>query len=417
MEKNRIVRIDTSPAGAPSNFRDATIMSGIDVAGTNYAVYTIGRNNDEDNLFVAKLIKDNDGTDKMVDIETDDEKQKLGAIVRGLVEFSVKNDADKATGEVELPSGEKIKLVDVVVNKDQKLDINKTYIATMKKAVTKVGNDFFQIENAKPVVESVLDEPIVASESVLPEVPAAPAAETVPTPESVLPEAPVVPEAPIVEAAPAVPETPVVPEAPVVEPIPVVEPAPAAEAAPVAEPILPETPTVEAAPVVPETPVVPEAPVAEPTPAVEPILPEAPAVEAAPVVPETPVVPEAPVVEPTPVAEAAPAASVAAESNAVVFDASTESNLNAALHEASDSATIPVQDVEPIREFGVDTPVAGTAPVQTPLPEQTVVQPDGAGNKAGFANNKFFMVIAIAFFLASCVFLGYEVFRYFKIVG
>ena len=318
MEKNRIVRIDTSPAGAPSNFRDATIMSGIDVAGTNYAVYTIGRNNDEDNLFVAKLIKDNDGTDKMVDIETDDEKQKLGAIVRGLVEFSVKNDADKATGEVELPSGEKIKLVDVVVNKDQKLDINKTYIATMKKAVTKVGNDFFQIENAKPVVESVLDEPVVAS-------------------EPVLPEAPVVPEAPTVEAAPAVPETPVVPEAPVVEP--------------------------------------------------------------------------------TPVAEAAPAAPVAAESNAVVFDASTESNLNAALHEASDSATIPVQDVEPIREFGVDAPVAGTAPVQTPLPEQTVVQPDGAGNKAGFANNKFFMVIAIAFFLASCVFLGYEVFRYFKIVG
>lgn len=398
MEKNRIVRIDTSPAGAPSNFRDATIMSGIDVAGTNYAVYTIGRNNDEDNLFVAKLIKDNDGTDKMVDIETDDEKQKLGAIVRGLVEFSVKNDADKATGEVELPSGEKIKLVDVVVNKDQKLDINKTYIATMKKAVTKVGNDFFQIENAKPVVESVLDEPVVAS-------------------EPVLPEAPVVPEAPTVEAAPAVPETPVVPEVPVVEPIPVVEPAPAAEAAPVAEPILPETPTVEAAPIVPETPVVPEVPVAEPTPAVEPILPEAPAVEAAPVVPETPVVPEAPVVEPTPVAEAAPAAPVAAESNAVVFDASTESNLNAALHEASDSATIPVQDVEPIREFGVDAPVAGTAPVQTPLPEQTVVQPDGAGNKAGFANNKFFMVIAIAFFLASCVFLGYEVFRYFKIVG
>ena len=38
-----------------------------------------------------------------------------------------------------------------------------------------------------------------------------------------------------------------------------------------------------------------------------------------------------------------------------------------------------------------------------------------AGNKSGFANNKFFMVIAIMFFVASCVFLGYEVFNYFQV--
>ena len=35
--------------------------------------------------------------------------------------------------------------------------------------------------------------------------------------------------------------------------------------------------------------------------------------------------------------------------------------------------------------------------------------------KAGFANSKFFMLVAIAFFLASCIFLGYEVFNYFQL--
>ena len=35
---------------------------------------------------------------------------------------------------------------------------------------------------------------------------------------------------------------------------------------------------------------------------------------------------------------------------------------------------------------------------------------------AGFANNKFFMVIAILIFVGACVFLGYEAFTYFQAV-
>ena len=86
--------------------------------------------------------------------------------------------------------------------------------------------------------------------------------------------------------------------------------------------------------------------------------------------------------------------------------------MNAALHE------VAVPDIEPIREFGVDAPVAGTvpAPAAETAPVQSVEGPV-LTKKAGFANSKFFMVVAITFFLASCVFLGYEVFRYFKIVG
>ena len=51
----------------------------------------------------------------------------------------------------------------------------------------------------------------------------------------------------------------------------------------------------------------------------------------------------------------------------------------------------------------------------TPVaPAQPNVVP-GVTNKAGFANSKFFMVVAVAFFLASCIFLGYEVFSYFQL--
>ena len=169
---------------------------------------------------------------------------------------------------------------------------------------------------------------------------------------------------------------------------------------------MPEAPVSAPVAAEPAPAVVPEAPVAsEP---VAPILPEAPvsapaAAESAPAVTEPVPEPVAPILPETPTA------------NGVVFDASGESNLNAALHEVSDNASIAVPNVEPIREFGVDTPVNApqTVPVQNPVQE---TQGPVLTKKAGFANNKFFMVIAVAFFLASCVFLGYEVFRYFQIV-
>ena len=304
--------------------RKATIMCGIDVKGTDYVVYSIERDNDNDNLFVSKLVKNNDGTYNMINIDDSTEKNNLSGIVRSLVEYAVKNENDKVSGDVVLPSGETIGIMNVLINKTQNINVAKTYVTTAKKTATLVGNNYFQISE-KPVVESVLEDEVSVSAPV--------AAEPAP---AVVPEAPVASE----------PVAPILPEAPVSAPA-AAEPAPA---------------------------------VTEPVP--EPV---------APILPETPT------------------------ANGVVFDASGESNLNAALHEVSDNASIAVPNVEPIREFGVDTPVNApqTVPVQNPVQE---TQGPVLTKKAGFANNKFFMVIAVAFFLASCVFLGYEVFRYFQIV-
>ena len=329
--------------------RKATIMCGIDVDGTDYAVYSIGRDTDNDNLFVSKLIKDNDGTHKMVNIEDNLEKTKLTDIVKEMITASVNNENERVTGDITLSNGGKVQIISVLINKEQSINVTKTYITTVKKAVTKVGNDYYKVGDAKPEIESVLDGGVAVSE----------------TPAE--PVAPILPEAPVSEA-PA-------PELPVPEPLPEIPAEPVA-------PILPEAPTSEAP--------APGMPVPEPISAVP--LPEVPVKPVAPILPEAP-------------ASEAPAPGMP------VFDASGEGNLNAALNEAGGSA-IPVPNLEPVAEFGVDTPAQ--------VPQQPSVQADAGPvltKKAGFANNKFFMVIAVAFFLAACVFLGYEVFRYFSIVG
>jgi hypothetical protein len=186
------------------------------------------------------------------------------------------------------------------------------------------------------------------------------------------------------------------------------------------------TPVVET-PVVAPTPVVVEPVAVQPTPiqvvptevtpapvVVEPITVAAP-VQPIPVVAETPVT-EPTVVQPIP----EPASVVTPDPNQpLVFNASKETNLNAALGEVASTTTIPVENIQPVRDFGVDTPVQSTpvvTPAVAPMQQPEVpVQGPVLTKKAGFADSKFFMVVAVAFFLASCVFLGYEVFSYFQL--
>lgn len=395
--------------------RAASIMCGIDVDGTDYVIYSIKRDEENDNLFVSKLIKNNDGTSNMVNIEDSMEKSKLADIVKKLITYSINNDADKTTGVVTLADGKEIKISGVLFNKEQNINVGKTYITTVKRAVTKVGANFYSVEasKAEPVVESVFDTPAV-SDNIFPEAPS----------NSV--------EAPIIE-------TPV-------------------QSAPVVEPILPEMPAnnVEVEPILPETPSVSEPVLSQPvevattsvvTPALEPILPETPVINNSvinePLTPsqdlqakttivggdvasvEVPkqeefLTPPVSVVEPKPTPVVATEPSVTQSvlpENQLVFDGSKETNLNVALGEVSKDNILPVSDVAPIREFGQDEPVIQTSNSSVDASALEKTSGPVLTRKAGFANNKFFMVVAIAFFLAACVFLGYEVFRYFKIVG
>ena len=364
--------------------RDANVMFAFDLDGSEYVAYRISRDEEQDNLFVSKVLKNLDGTFNMIDVDDSTEKSKLNSIVMSLVESSVKSSADKLPSDtLSLSDGNLIKFISVIFNKEQKIKVRKTYVTTVKKEVSRVAEKYYDIVVLKeepkvvedifptvtPVVDAVVSEPVI---------------EPAPVVQSVVVESPVL-TVPVVET-PKVEQQVTTPVSPVVEVV---------------------------------TPIVSEQPV---IPVVEPAIVSQPSVNvSAPVSEVTVSVPNTTVVQPTPtvvIPEPVPTV-LPSEPQPLVFDASKETNLNAALGEVASAETIPVENIAPVREFGVDTPTQTTvnpqpavAPVVQP---ETVVAPKKLTKKAGFANSKFFMLVAIAFFLASCIFLGYEVFNYFQI--
>ena len=395
--------------------RDAHIICGFVADDKKYVLYSIGRDEESDNVFVSGLVDNNDKTSKMVSIDDSMEKIKINEMAKDLITHSLNTQSDKSETEIELPGGNKVKLVDVLFNKVQNIDVSKTYIATVKKSVSKVSEDFYKVDLPLPTVEApTLPEPpkdLGMEEKVESIDEALKAAmpdldlnqpvieETTPEPEV----APIPTIAPIPEVVPEVAE--VKPEpVPVVEPVlePTVESIPTPEPTPV---VIPEVAEVKPEPVVEAATIH----VAEPTPElpkeevkIEPVVEPAPE----PTIEPTPVIVPEPTVEP--VAPVAPVPTEAPVAQVPVFDGSTESNLNKALgEENTDKVVAAAQDgVESLREFGEDTAVIETQP----MVEEDVKK---LTRSKGFANNKFFMAIAIIFFVLSCVFLGYEAFQYF----
>ena len=384
--------------------RNANVMFALDLEGSEYVVYWIERDEESNNVFVSKVLKNLDGTYNMLNIDDDNKRKEIAESIKILISMAVSDQNDKLSGTTTtLSNGKNIKFVDVSFNKEQNINVSKTYITTVKKEVTKVAETYYDVVVEETKVADVLPAvtPVVTPVfDVFPEL-------TVPSPEPVI--APV--QEPVQVETPVVAPTPVAPT--LVEAVPVATP----EVAPIH---VVETPQV-VQPVVPEVVVTPAAqPVLEPNPVVE-VPVAAPVV--APV--QQPVQVEASVVAPTPV-EAVPVATpevvptpVDVGGTPLVFNATKETNLNAALGEVASSATIPVENIQPIREFGVETPVTQPASVATPIvpTPQPAAQsvPNDTTAKAGFASGKFFMVVAIAFFVASCIFLGYEVFHYFQL--
>jgi len=278
---------------------------------------------------------------------------------------------------VVLSNGTNVKISSVLFNKEQRVNVPKTYVTTTKKAVTRVSDKFYRV--AEKVGEDLFKT--------------LPVAEPAPI-EAAMPDLNAVKEEPVVEPVPTEPELElpkdllepeVKEEAPVVAPIPEFD-------LPKPEPVVPESVVPE--PVV-EVPVTPE-------PAPLPVQPVSAQTEVK--TPE-PVVAE-PVV-PAPIPEVSAPEPEAPKSN-LFFDGANEVNLNKALDEVSEEKVVaaPQEGVEALREFGTDEPVKAEP--------EAPVEPQEGGNK-GFATNKFLMVIAILFFLAACVFLGYEAFQYFHL--
>lgn len=393
--------------------RKANIICAFAVDGSDYVVYWIERDNENDNIFISKILKNIDGTSSMVNIDDTSEKERMTEVVKEIIKYSIDSGENKLSGNsITLPGGKQIGVVSVLFNKEQNINVQKTYVTTVKKAVTKVSEEYYDIPFespktveepsqifetvAEPIVEPVKEEsPVIAPVESIPSMPASPVVEPIPTPviePSVTPlEVSSAPSPSLVDSSAS--------ETSTVSPLPA-ESTPVENTAPAVETVAPIFDLKTSTPV--ET--------VATTPAVDPI---SSAVESA----ATSVIP--PIVAsdsvPSETVGISPTVPTPVQTSPLVFDATGESNLNKALGEASSESAIPVEEIQPVREFGVDAPVvAPQEEIATNV--QTSEQVPNMPTKAGFANNKFFMVIAVAFFMASCVFLGYEVFNYFQIV-
>ena len=420
--------------------RNAKIICGFSINGEKYVLYSIERDSDNDNLFVSKIVGNLDGTYNMANIDDSMIKGKIDAIVKELIKYSVDNEADKLDStSVKLSSGS-VEIIDVSFNKEQNINVTKTYVATVKKAVTKVGEDFYKVKN--PIVSELSEMP--RGDVELPTTVDAPVElatpsidnvtipleeaqkeetlepENVPTVEPVLPEEPSL--APLTEQVTnpelinaldqavddlKIDDVPNGSEKKLDNELEMVD-APKEES--INGSVLNNNESKSekaffgnAAPVLPVTPV--EVP-SEKVPM---------SFESAPLM--TP--PELAKEESSLIQSAIPSPGDVPSDNKLIFDGSKETNLkfvfdDNSANNVSKAISSNDENVESLREFGVDQPIINTDELKAP--QESVNGPVLKKSK-GFANNKFFMVVAIVIFIAACVFLGYEAFQYFKIVG
>lgn len=154
--------------------RNANIIFSMDVDGSDYAVYWIERDSENDNIFVSKLIKNFDNTSNMINIEDTMEKGKIVEIVKELIKYSIDNENDKlSTNSVVLPSGKTVGFSSVIINKEQNINVQKTYITTVKKSVVKVTSEYYDVKVSEPVVSESVPEifPVTGTTTVLPSEP------------------------------------------------------------------------------------------------------------------------------------------------------------------------------------------------------------------------------------------------------
>ncbi len=64
---------------------DAELLSVVDIDGKEYAVYSLDNNNGTVDILASYVTKDEEGYDKLVDIDNPIDKEKISNFIRNLV--------------------------------------------------------------------------------------------------------------------------------------------------------------------------------------------------------------------------------------------------------------------------------------------------------------------------------------------
>ena len=94
--------------------RVANVICAIDVDGSDYVVYSIERDSDNDNIFVSKLVKNINETSNVVNIDDSMEKDKISSLVKELIKYA--NNNNVKINFIKVDSLDKAKNVPCVFN-------------------------------------------------------------------------------------------------------------------------------------------------------------------------------------------------------------------------------------------------------------------------------------------------------------
>lgn len=61
--------------------REAELLKTVTIDNNNYAIYAIDRGDETSDVLASRIVKDSEGKDTLVDLESDDERNKLKEIV------------------------------------------------------------------------------------------------------------------------------------------------------------------------------------------------------------------------------------------------------------------------------------------------------------------------------------------------
>lgn len=82
-EKETFIMIDEN-----GNEKEAEIITIIEIDNKEYVIYAVNKNEESDNIFTSRIIKDENGNDVIKSIENQEEKNKVFEIIKELLSNS-----------------------------------------------------------------------------------------------------------------------------------------------------------------------------------------------------------------------------------------------------------------------------------------------------------------------------------------
>ena len=84
MDDTKIIDEEKFSIEVDGEVKEAELLKTITIDNNNYAIYAIDKGDETSDVLASRIVKDAEGNDTLVDLETDDERSKLKEIVQAM---------------------------------------------------------------------------------------------------------------------------------------------------------------------------------------------------------------------------------------------------------------------------------------------------------------------------------------------